>query len=178
MATTARTASTRSAGTGAAAARRRGRPGRRLEAGVHHGLLGLLAIAWLVPVLWMVSMALTPDEALRRSSVGLIPDGVTAQNFIDVFRVGYMPRWFLNSFIVTGVATATTVIVCAMAGYAFATLRFRGRRLLFVLVIAGLMVPKEALFVPLFLMFAGATSRTPTRPCSCRGSPSPSASSS
>lgn len=48
------------------------------------------------------------------------------------------------------------MLFCSMAGYAFAKLRFTGRRLLFVLVLAGLMVPKEALFIPLFLMFSEA----------------------
>ena len=80
MATTTRTAST-----GTAAAPRRGRPGRRLEGVVHHGLLGLLALAWLVPVLWMVSMALTPDQALQRSSVGLVPNGLPV--------IQHRPRW-------------------------------------------------------------------------------------
>ncbi len=128
----------------------------RLRPSVYHVFMTLAAFVWLVPVLWMLSMALTPNEALRRGSVGLIPNGVTLSNFADVFNVGYMLRWFLNSFIVTTVATVLTVALCAMAGYAFAKLRFTGSRLLFAVVIAGLMVPKEALFVPLFLMFSDA----------------------
>lgn len=122
----------------------------------YHVLMTLAAFIWLVPVLWMLSMALTPNEALQRSSVGLIPNGFTIDNFLDTFRVGLMPRWFLNSFVVTATATVLTVIACSMAGYAFAKIRFTGRKLLFVVVLAGLMVPKEALFVPLFLIVAGA----------------------
>jgi multiple sugar transport system permease protein len=118
--------------------------------------MALAAFIWIIPVLWMLSMALTPNDALQRQSVGLVPNGLTWSNFVDVFSVGHMLRWFLNSFIVTMTATVFTVAACAMAGYAFAKIRFTGRRLLFVVVIAGLMVPKEALFVPLFLMFADA----------------------
>jgi multiple sugar transport system permease protein len=128
----------------------------RLRPGVYHVFMALAAFVWLVPILWMLSMALTPNAALQRGSVGLVPNGVTLRNFADVFNVGYMLRWFLNSFIVTTVATVLTVALCAMAGYAFAKLRFTGRRLLFAVVIAGLMVPKEAMFVPLFLMFSDA----------------------
>ncbi len=127
---------------------------RRLRPGLYHAFMALAAFVWLVPILWMVSMALTPNATLQQESVGLIPSGLTWSNFADVFRVGYMPRWFLNSFIVTVTATVLTVALCAMAGYAFAKLRFTGSKLLFAVVIAGLMVPKEAMFVPLFLMFS------------------------
>ena len=129
---------------------------RRVRPGVYHALMGAAAFVWLVPVLWMLSMALTPNDALQRESVGLVPAGFTWSNFADVFRVGYMPRWFLNSFVVTIVTTVLTVLFCSMAGYAFAKIRFTGRKLLFAVVIAGLMVPKEALFIPLFLTFSDA----------------------
>jgi len=73
-----------------------------------------------------------------------------------VFATGNLARWFLNSVVVTAVTTIVTVAFCAMAGYAFARISFPGRRALFIIVLAGLMVPKEAMFVPLFLMFSGA----------------------
>ncbi|MGN9812594.1 carbohydrate ABC transporter permease [Micromonospora sp. BQ11] len=128
------------------------RPRRRRI--LYHVFMTLAALVWLVPVLWMVSMALTPNDALQRESVGLVPNGFTLDNFGEVFTVGHMLRWFLNSLIVTSAATVLTVALCATAGYAFAKIRFTGKRLLFALVIAGLMVPKEAMFVPLFLMFS------------------------
>jgi len=130
--------------------------GARVRSGVYHALMTAAALLWLVPVLWMLSMALTPNSTLQRDTVGLLPAGFTWDNFADVFRVGEMPRWFFNSLVVTTVTTVLTVLFCAMAGYAFAKIRFTGRGLLFVLVIAGLMVPKEALFIPLFLMFSEA----------------------
>ena len=128
--------------------------GGRVRAGAYHAVMTAAALLWLVPVLWMLSMALTPNSTLQRETVGLLPAGFTWQNFADVFRVGEMPRWFFNSLLVTVVTTVLTVLFCAMAGYAFAKLHFTGRRLLFVVVIAGLMVPREAMFVPLFLMFS------------------------
>jgi len=129
---------------------------RRLRPGTYHLFMGFAAFLWLAPILWMASMAFTPNAALRRDSVGLIPEGFTWSNFADVFTTGNMPRWFFNSMVVTGVTTVLTVLICAMAGYAFAKLHFTGRRLVFALVIAGLMVPKEAMFIPLFLMFSDA----------------------
>jgi multiple sugar transport system permease protein len=61
-----------------------------------------------------------------------------------------------NSILVTVLTTAVTLALSAMAGYAFARIPFRGKKIIFPLVLAGLMVPREAMFVPLFLMFAEA----------------------
>ncbi len=129
---------------------------RRLRPGIYHAFMALAAFVWLLPILWMLTMALTPNDALQRESVGLLPNGITWRNFAEVFNVGYMLRWFVNSVIVTTAATVLTVAICSMAGYAFAKIRFTGSKLLFALVLAGLMVPKEAMFVPLFLMFSDA----------------------
>jgi multiple sugar transport system permease protein len=123
---------------------------------LYHVWMLLAGFIWLVPVIWMFSLALTPNDVLKRSTTSLLPQSVTADNFVAVFDVGLMGRWFTNSVVVTGAATFLTVAFCAMAGYAFAKIQFPGRRLVFVFVIAGLMVPKEAMFIPLFLLFSDA----------------------
>lgn len=116
--------------------------------------LSLAAFIWLVPIIWMFSLSLTPNEILKTITTSLIPIKPTLQNYISVFQVGLTPRWFLNSIIVTVTTTIGTLVLCAMAGYAFARLEFKGKKVLFPFVLAGLMVPKEAMFIPLFLMFA------------------------
>jgi multiple sugar transport system permease protein len=132
------------------------RSARRRRPIVYHALMLTAAFIWLVPIIWMFSLALTPNSVLRRTTTSLFPKAFTLENFSAVFKVGLMVRWFTNSLVVTTVATVLTVLFCAMAGYAFAKIAFPGRRLVFVFVIAGLMVPKEAMFVPLFLMFSEA----------------------
>jgi multiple sugar transport system permease protein len=132
------------------------RRARRRRPIVYHALMLTAAFIWLVPIIWMFSLALTPNSVLRRTTTSLFPKALTLENFSAVFKVGLMVRWFTNSLVVTTVATVLTVLFCAMAGYAFAKIAFPGRRLVFVFVIAGLMVPKEAMFVPLFLMFSEA----------------------
>lgn len=116
--------------------------------------LVVAALVWILPLVWMFSLSLTPNEILQRDTTNLLPQEPTLSNFSDVFSVGLTPRWFLNSVIVTVVTTFFTLILSAMAGYAFARIDFRGKKILFPFVLAGLMVPKEAMFVPLFLMFA------------------------
>jgi multiple sugar transport system permease protein len=127
---------------------------RRWRPNLFQVLLGVAALVWMLPLIWMLSMALTPNDVLQRSSTGLLPAQVTVDNFLAVFDVGVILRWFANSFIVTIAATVFGVAFCAMAGYAFARINFPGRRTIFVIVLAGLMVPKEAMFIPLFLMFS------------------------
>ncbi|MFC9351736.1 carbohydrate ABC transporter permease [Arthrobacter sp. NPDC057013] len=135
-----------------------GAPTRRRSRGswTYHSFMIVAALLWFAPILWMISMAVTPNDVLQQSSSDLLPRSLTLENLVSVFATGDLGRWFLNSAVVTTVTTAVTVIFSAMAGYAFAKISFPGRRMLFVIVLAGLMVPKEAMFVPLFLMFSGA----------------------
>jgi multiple sugar transport system permease protein len=102
----------------------------------------------------MFSLSLTPNNILQRTTSNLIPPQWTLDNFVTALNVGQMPRWFLNSTIVTLVATLVTLALCAAAGYAFARIDFRGKKIVYPFVLAGLMVPKEAMFIPLFLLFA------------------------
>lgn len=116
--------------------------------------IGAAAFIWLVPLLWMLSLSLSSNEALQTTTTSLVPIEPTLGNFGDVFALGLTPRWLLNSMIVTGIVTVATLALSAAAGYAFARLHFRGKWWLFPFILAGLMVPKEAMFIPQFLMFS------------------------
>lgn len=109
---------------------------------------------WVIPLVWTVSLSLTPNDRLKVDSQHLLPQGVTLTNYLDVLSNGMTARWFVNSLIVSVITTAITVMVCAAAGYAFAKLPFPGRAVVYSLTLAGMMVPKEAMFVPLFTMFS------------------------
>ena len=128
-----------------------GRPARRW---VFTGFLAAAAVVWILPMLWMFSLSLTPNDVLALDTQNVLPVDPTLDNFRGVLQVGLTPRWFLNSVIVTTATTFFTLLLSAMAGYAFARIPFRGKKIAFPLVLAGLMVPKESMFVPLFLMFA------------------------
>lgn len=118
------------------------------------GLIGFAALVWLTPLLWMLSLSLSSNAALQHTTTSLVPIEPTLDNFRGVFALGLTPRWLVNSVIVTGVTTVATLALSAAAGYAFARLEFRGKWWLFPFVLAGLMVPKEAMFIPQFLMFS------------------------
>lgn len=109
---------------------------------------------WVIPLVWTVSLSLTPNARLKVDSQHLAPRDPTLANYLDVLSNGMTARWFVNSLIVSIVTTVITVMVCAAAGYAFAKLSFPGRAVVYSLTLAGMMVPKEAMFVPLFTMFS------------------------
>ena len=118
------------------------------------GVTVVVAILWMVPVLWVLAMSLKPNEVLQRSTWGLIPTPFTLENYADLLRVATVPRWLMNSLVVAVGMTLFVLVVSSLAGYAFARLRFPFKRTLFVVMIAGLMVPEQAVFIPLHTMFA------------------------
>ena len=127
---------------------------KKIDKTLYVALISIAAFFWVAPIIWMFSLALSSNEALKTITTSLVPIELTFENFISVFQVGLTPRWFLNSAVVTIVTTVLTLVFSAMAGYAFARIPFKGKNIMFPFVLAGLMVPKEAMFIPLFLMFA------------------------
>jgi multiple sugar transport system permease protein len=118
------------------------------------GGLALLAALWIIPIVWMLSMSLTPNDVLQIRTSGLIPSSWTLENYTRLLSVSAVPRWFLNSAIVSGGTTLGTLILSSLAGYALARIPFKGRNVMFVFILAGLMVPEQAVFIPLHTMFS------------------------
>jgi len=118
--------------------------------------MSLAAAIWMIPLIWMFSLSLSSNEALKSDTTSIVPVDFTLENLVGVLEGGQTGQWLLNSVVVTGFTTLGTLLLAAMAGYAFARIPFAGRKIVYPLVLAGLMVPREAMFVPLFLMFAEA----------------------
>lgn len=120
--------------------------------------LTIFAALWLLPIVWMVSMSLQPNDLLARTTsntaLGLLPVPFTLENFQRLLTLGLTPRWFLNSMIVATVMTALVLTLSTLAGYAFARIPFKGRNVVYAFVLAGLVVPEQAIFIPLYTMFA------------------------
>jgi len=127
---------------------RRGGPGRVL---LYLALLAGAALA-LLPMVWMISASLMkPGEAMTYPPK-LFPDEVTFEHYRSVFTTLNMRRYLLNSALIAFTATAVSLVVNSMAGYAFAKLRFRGRDGAFRVLGAGLVIPAQVAMLPLFLL--------------------------
>lgn len=135
----------------------RSRPRRFARALLVVGL-ALVAVAFLAPIVWMVSSSLTPNTRVFRYPPEWIPTPSTVENYVEVFtttRTARIGRALVNSFVVAVATVVLTVVVAALAAYPLARMRFRGRLGLFVLILGGLMIPGEVTFVSLFLMMHG-----------------------
>ena len=113
------------------------------------------AILWLLPIIWVVAMSLKPNAELMRSTAGFIPVPFTIDNYVNLLQRETVPRWLMHSVIVSVSMTIMVLVVSSLAGYAFARLEFPFKRTLFLVMVAGLMVPEQAVFIPLHTMFSG-----------------------
>lgn len=120
--------------------------------------LAIPAFLWMVPILWMLSLSFQPNELLAvttsNTALGLIPWPFTLDNYTSLFAFGQTHYWFLNSMIVAGGMTLAVLVVSTTAGYAFARLHFPLKRTLLVFCLIGLMVPEQAVFIPLYTLFS------------------------
>jgi multiple sugar transport system permease protein len=107
---------------------------------IHFVVLLAILVIMSYPLAWMVNISLQT------------PDGVSLRYYQDVWRSGPFDRYFLNSLIVVTIVLAGNIVFCAMAGYAFARYHIRGARLLFLLVISTIMLPKQVILVPLYIL--------------------------
>ncbi|WP_405001160.1 carbohydrate ABC transporter permease [Isoptericola haloaureus] len=115
-------------------------------------LVGL--VASLGPLVWMVLSSVKPEGEIRQFPPTLVPQDVTLENYTALFDRMNFPQFFLNSVIVALAVTVGAVLFSAMVGYALAKIDFPGRKALFLLIMATLMVPGTITFVPLFVLVA------------------------
>jgi multiple sugar transport system permease protein len=110
-----------------------------------------LAVVWLLPLLWALSTSLkTETEASLGQDVHWIPRDWSLEGYRTLFERGDHLVWMVNSTVVSSIVTVLTLTLCVLAAYGFSRFDFPGKRIVFAVIIAGLMVPGEALIVPLF----------------------------
>ena len=105
-------------------------------------LIGLSYIL-VYPILYMVSMAIRPNNQVMDPSVIWIPKSVTIEQFVTAFSKMKYSSAFVTTLVMSLVATVLQLISCSMVGYGLARFRFRGSGLLFTLVMLTLIVPVQ-----------------------------------
>src|SRR5260370_24126476 len=132
----------------------RSRVGRRLRpetVGLY--ALALLALVILLgPLVWMFGTAFKEGSEIFTWPPTVFPKHWHWDNFVQAWQGAHFSRYFINSTIVSLVSVVTNVFLAAIAGYAFARLRFPRRNFLFIVMMITLLVPNASLIIPLFLM--------------------------
>jgi cellobiose transport system permease protein len=140
--------------------RLRGTPRHRAEggaAGDSRGLLRRYPFLFVVlllssfPVYWTFTIASQTNEAVGETPPPFLPGGNFLANARRVFDNVDFAKALLNSFVVAGAITVSTLLFCSMAGFAFAKLRFRGRDALLLIVLATMMCPVQLGVIPLYI---------------------------
>ncbi len=127
---------------------------KRFQDLLTYALLCLGAVIMFVPFLWMISVSFRLPA--NQWSHALVPSPATLQNFQDLWTVlpdqAFGDLTF-NSFKITLLITLGQILTCAMAAFVFAVVRFRGRNLLFTLLLVTLMIPVQVTLIPNFILF-------------------------
>jgi multiple sugar transport system permease protein len=133
-------------------AARPARPARRLPFSPWHLVLIPATIVLIFPFAWLLLTSIeTPAEALHFPPI-LIPHHLDFGNYRQALQAEPFARFFINSAVVAVVTVVGNLVLCSLAGYAFARYRFLGRGLLFALIMTTLMVPFQVTMIPQFLI--------------------------
>jgi multiple sugar transport system permease protein len=115
-------------------------------------LLLLFLAGALFPFYVMLTVSLQTMDQIYSAKLSLIPRPFAWDNYRQALTHGSWLRYLQNSIWVAGLATAISLFINAMTGYAFARIRFPGRHLLFILILTGMMIPPQVTLVPLFIL--------------------------
>jgi alpha-1,4-digalacturonate transport system permease protein len=115
-------------------------------------LLLLGALITLFPIFFMISMSLKEQAEIYTQNPTLIPNKLTLSNYVNGWRDGGFAQYFSNSLLISTVRVAITVVINAMAGFAFAKYRFKGSSALFLVILAAMMIPDQVRMIPLYSM--------------------------
>ncbi len=113
-----------------------------------------LALAAMIPFLWMVSTSFKSSGALVTIPIEWIPKQPTLESFVTVFQKDGMLQAMINSLLVSTGTVLVVLISSSMAAFAFAKIRFRGSGILFMMFLAALMIPSQVLFIPIYLIMS------------------------
>jgi multiple sugar transport system permease protein len=123
--------------------------------GATHLFIIILGLIMIYPIVWMIVSSFKPNNMIF-SDPGLIPRAVTFDNYLSGWR-GYagttFGTFFLNSLLMCAIAVIGNLISCTMAAYAFARVKFFGKRVWFAIMIATLMLPAHVTLVPQYILF-------------------------
>lgn len=109
----------------------------------------------LLPLLYAVSVAFMPPNELFTTELNLVPKHPTLGNFKEALTKIPLVRFVCNSFLVAGLITVGQIVSCSLAAFSFSFLHFKGKKLLFMLVMATMMIPGEATIISNYLMVSG-----------------------
>jgi multiple sugar transport system permease protein len=115
-------------------------------------VMAVFSLIMLFPFILMLLTALKTMKEVLAPRFIFLPSELIWSNFAEAMRRGDWPRYFFNSIYVTAVTVVVSFLFNSLAGYAFSRLRFRGREVLFLITLIGLMIPPQVNMLPVFVI--------------------------
>lgn len=129
---------------------------KRIRTIIFYAVLAVDGIITLFPFLWMLLNSFNSEGNIFSVPPKLIPDLLGTNhmfdNYLTIFKEFHWGRYTLNSFIVAGLSALGQILTSSLAGFAFATMRFRGKNVIFSLLLGTMMVPVQSTIIPEFLI--------------------------
>lgn len=118
-------------------------------------LVSVAAACFLLPLLWMLSASLKTPMQVFENPFRWIADRIRLDNYITVWTNQDIPFWrsFLNSVVISVVSVCGQLLISSMAAFAFAKIPFKGKNVIFMLMLVTMMVPVQALIIPQYMIF-------------------------
>jgi multiple sugar transport system permease protein len=139
-------------GRAATASRQNRKPLRkRLPTALRFGTLVLVCIVFAFPFYWVVLTSLVPPDHVFDFPPKLLPQW-HFQNYVDAWKAANWPKYFLNTAIIAVCTTILVLITSTLAGFAFATMQFRGKRILLAVVFGSLIMPAVVAIIPDYVL--------------------------
>lgn len=117
-------------------------------------LVGSFALLCIFPFIWMLSTSFKFEVDVMEFPVRVIPKRWNIENYLHVWTRSDFPLYYLNTMKVAAITILGQVVITAMAAYAFARLRFRGKNWLFMLYLSTMMIPAQVLLLPKYIYFS------------------------
>ncbi len=126
---------------------------RPIKVFFNYALLTVIAVLMLLPMVWLFSTAFkSPTEDLFQFPPQLIPTQPTIENFVQVWETNPFGRYLFNSTLISGLTVILNLLFCALAAYPLARLTFKGREIIFSLIVATILIPFQIVMVPLYVL--------------------------
>jgi len=123
------------------------------ENAVRYGLLAAIALVMLLPLLWLVSTSLkSPTEDIFQFPPQLLPRQPTLNNYVRVWQTNPFGTYLFNSSAIALLSVGLNLIFCALAAYPLARLNFRGKEVIFSLIVSTIMIPFQIVMIPLYIL--------------------------
>ncbi len=116
--------------------------------------LSLLSLLMFLPIVMMLSTSFKTEAEILSQPLALITEGFSFNNYVEAMTTGTWGVYFKNSLIITITTVVFSLLFNSIAGFAFARLNFPGKRILFALLLVGLMMPQQISMLPTFLIMA------------------------